>query len=123
MNEKLDQEKDTDKQHKKQYDWLKQYQWQKGQSGNPGGVKKGKRLKTFAAEIIESMDDESKAKFLREIEPRIVWEMAEGKAKQETEHSGNLTISQVLDELENGHKTEEQRVEIEQPLQDKEQKG
>ena len=83
MNEELSQEENTEKQYKKQYDWLKQYQWQKGQSGNPGGSKKGKRLKTFAAEILESMDDEAKAKFLKEIEPRIVWEMAEGKAKQD----------------------------------------
>ena len=96
MNEDLSQEENTEKQYKKQYDWLKQYQWQKGQSGNPGGAKKGKRLKTFAAEILESMDDEAKAKFLKEIEPRIVWEMAEGKAKQDIDANVEVT-TKVID--------------------------
>ena len=83
---------DTEKQHKRQnYDWLKQYQFQKGQSGNPGGARKGKRLKTFAREMLEAMPEEDKAEFLKEIEPKIVWEMAEGKAKQDVEVSGELT--------------------------------
>jgi hypothetical protein len=90
-------EEDTQKQHKKQYDWLKQYQFQKGQSGNPGGAKKGKRLKTFALELLENMDEEAKANFLKEIEPRIVWEMAEGKAEAKTDiTSKGESIQQVL---------------------------
>ena len=84
-------DENTEKQHTKQYDWLKQYQWQKGHSGNPGGTPKGKRLKTFAAEILEGMSEEQKAEFLKTIDPRIIWEMAEGKAKQDVEMSGELT--------------------------------
>ena len=76
---------DSATQHPKQYDWLKQYQWQKGQSGNPQGGKKGKRLKTFALEMLENMSEEDKAEFLKSIDPKIVWEMAEGKAKQDVE--------------------------------------
>jgi len=81
---------DTQEQHNKQnYDWLKQYQFQKGQSGNPGGAPKGKRLKTFALELIENMNDEDKAAFLKKIDPKIVWEMAEGKPKQDTDITTN----------------------------------
>lgn len=82
---------DTDKQHTKQYDWLKQYQWQKGQSGNPGGVRKGKRLKTFAAEVIEGMSDEDKTEFMKHLDPRVIWEMAEGKARQDVDIQGEIT--------------------------------
>lgn len=76
---------DSEKQHNKQYDWLKQYQWQKGQTGNAGGRPKGKSLKTFAREMLESMSEEDKAEFMKGLDPKIVWEMAEGKAKQDME--------------------------------------
>jgi len=81
---------DTHEQHKKQYDWLKQYQWQKGQSGNPGGARKGKKLKTFALELLENMSEEDKAEFLKSLDPKTIWEMAEGKAKQDIELDGEI---------------------------------
>ena len=94
----------TKKQQRKQYDWLKAYQWKKGQSGNPKGRPPGKSLKTFAKEMLQSLPEEEKIEFLKTIEPRIVWEMAEGKAKQENEVTGTLTISEVLDSLDDGQK-------------------
>jgi hypothetical protein len=87
-------EEDTESQHKRQYDWLKQYQWQKGQSGNPEGGKKGKSAKTRAREWIEKMTDEQLADFLNQIDPNMVWRMAEGNPHntEDVDFKGNLII-------------------------------
>lgn len=93
---------DTKKQHKKQYDWLKQYQWQKGQSGNPNGSKTGKRMKTFAKEMFEKMDDEEKAKFLAELDPDFVWRMAEGNPETSTDITSKgekITTNPIVDTI------------------------
>ena len=91
MIEELSQEENTDQQHKRQYDWLKQYQWQKGQSGNPGGGSKGKKMKTLAAELLANMSDEEKARWLKTQSAEFVWRMAEGNPANNVEVSGELT--------------------------------
>lgn len=70
---------------------LKPYLWKKGVSANPAGRPKGKTLKTFAREYLENIPDEDKLDYLASIDPKIVWEMAEGKPKQDVEVSGELT--------------------------------
>ena len=105
------------KQSKYQTEHLKPWQFQPGKSGNPGGKPVGRKsLKTYAREYILALPDEEKLEYMKGMDKKDIWEMAEGKAKQETEHSGSLTISQVLDQLENGSKIEGQNVETEQPL-------
>lgn len=74
---------------KKTYDWLKEYQYVKGQTGNPHGRPKGRTLKEFAREFLEALPDEQKAKFLAVLDPAIVWRMAEGNPTEDR----NIKIS------------------------------
>lgn len=72
---------------------LKNRPWlfQPGKSGNPGGRPKGsKSLKTYAQEYLLSLDDEEKLEFLKGLPKDTIWEMAEGKAKQD--NNTELTI-------------------------------
>lgn len=86
----------TAKQDKKQdYNWLKAYQFVKGQSGNPKGKEKGKKsLKTFAREFLESLPDEEKIKYLKTLPTEIVWKMAEGMpdTKSDLDVKGVITV-------------------------------
>lgn len=68
--------------------WL----YKKGQSGNPAGRPKGSRsLKSYIKGKFASMTDEEFEEFMDGIDKKVVWEMAEGKAKQDIEHSGEIT--------------------------------
>lgn len=73
------------------------YKWKKGQSGNPAGRPKGKTLKEFAREYLESLPDEEKVDFLASLPTEIVWKMAEGMPPQKTESEikGNLNINLI----------------------------
>ena len=76
---------ETQGQHKKQYDWLKGYQFKKGQSGNPGGMKPGtKSMKTWAREYLETLPEEERLEFIGTLPTDLVWRMAEGNPKQDT---------------------------------------
>lgn len=79
----LDNEsKSADKQQGKQ---LIPYQWKKGQSGNPNGRPKGKTLKEFAREYLESLPDDEKVDYLASLPTEIVWKMAEGNPASQTD--------------------------------------
>lgn len=80
---------------------LKPWLWKKGQSGNIMGRPKGKTMKEYAREFLERMTDEERDEWLEGIPKEKIWEMSEGKAKQDTNITGTLTISDVLDNIEN----------------------
>jgi hypothetical protein len=64
---------------------FEKYIFKKGQSGNLDGRPKGKSAKRFAEEYILQLSDEEKVEFLNSIPTELVWRMAEGNPKQETE--------------------------------------
>lgn len=90
-----------EKEAKNKAEHLQRWQFKPGQSGNPKGRVPGKSLKERARAMLNAMSEEEEQEFLAGIDKRTIWEMAEGKPKQDTEIRGTLTISDVLDKLEN----------------------
>jgi hypothetical protein len=73
-------------------DRIKPWQFQPGVSGNPGGKPKGTvSLKTFAKNYIQNLSDEEKLEFMKGIDKKTIWEMAEDKAGQGVNVTGELT--------------------------------
>lgn len=71
---------------------LRKYAFKKGVSGNPGGRPVGsKSMKQYAREYLEAMEEEDRIAFLNSIDHKTIWEMSEGKPKQDVEMSGELT--------------------------------
>jgi hypothetical protein len=64
--------------------------YKKGQSGNPGGRPKN-TLKEYAKQKLANMTEEEREEFLNGIDKRVIWEMSEGKPKQDMEVSGEMT--------------------------------
>ena len=93
-------EENTVEQHKRQYDWLKPYQWKKGESGNPEGGRKGKSLKSYLREYFEGLSDEEKAEFFKHVNPEIAWRMAEGNPQNDLMSGGKpLAPVQISKEI------------------------
>lgn len=87
----------TEKQSKnRNTEHLKPWQFKPGQSGNPGGRKKGAvSLKTFAKNYIQGLSEEEKLEFMKGLDKKVIWEMAEGKAdaKANVDVDGDITIT------------------------------
>lgn len=73
--------------------WL----YKKGQSGNPAGRPPGTfSLKEYAKKKLASMTDDEREVFFEGMDKKVIWEMAEGKAKQDTDITSGGQPLQVI---------------------------
>ena len=63
-----------------------------GVSGNPKGRPKGSvSLKTYIAKKLKELDEWEKEAFLDGLDKKVLWEMAEGKPKQDVQADVEIT--------------------------------
>jgi hypothetical protein len=61
------------------------YQWKKGQSGNIMGRPPGKSMKEYVRQYLERMTDEERDEWLEGLPKELIWKLAEGNPKQDTD--------------------------------------
>ena len=95
MDEELDKEEGSEDQAENKpspADRIKPWQYKKGQSGNPGGRPVGSvSMKMYVKNKLLSMTPEEREEFLEGVDKKTVWEMAEDKAGQGVNVSGEIT--------------------------------
>lgn len=66
--------------------------------GNPGRPKGSKSMKSYAKDMLESLPEDERVEFLNSVDHKTIWEMAEGKAKQDVNIEGEIDMLIKIDE-------------------------
>ena len=91
MEENLQEQEKQDK-----WKHLRATQFKPGQSGNPAGRPPGPSLKEWSKSYLAGLTDEERKEFMTGIDKKVVWEMAEGKPKQDTESHVTVELPKPL---------------------------
>jgi len=78
--------------------------YKKGCSGNLLGRPPGKSLKGYWRERFADMTDEEKEEFSKKVSPELLWQMAEGRPKQDVE--GDLNGNFVIEWANNNNESQ-----------------
>ena len=90
MDEELAEEQQNISKVPKQ---LQAHVYKKGQSGNPEGRPKGSlSMKEYVKNKLATMNPEEREEYLEGIDKRVIWEMSEGKPKQDMDIKEDTTI-------------------------------
>ena len=65
--------------------------------GNPGRPKGSKSMKSYAQDMLKSLPENERVEFLNSVDHKTIWEMAEGKPKQDLNVEGEIDFQINID--------------------------